>query len=93
VNVTDQKLLRKLVSGDIYCVTDEKKMRGYDYICGHGISLMIAKQLSSDRAFTQALGRVGRYGDDKCIRFVDIALEQVGSVNKDGRKSILEAME
>ena len=44
-------------------------MRGIDYNTQHpaGIALLIAKPLSSERAYRQALGRVGRYATN-CIR-------------------------
>ena len=46
-------------------------MRGLDYRTNlpEGIALLIAKSCSSQRAYKQALGRVGRYGS-KCKRFI-----------------------
>ena len=38
-------------------------MRGYDYRCESGISLLIADALPQKRSFIQALGRVGRHTD------------------------------
>ena len=60
-----------MVPGDVYLVTNQDLMRGYDYRCIDGIALLIGKQLDSERARDQALGRVGRYGDDKFIRVVE----------------------
>ena len=50
--------------------TEEYLMRGHDYNTDHekGIALLIAASLSSERAYIQALGRVGRYGRP-CKRF------------------------
>ena len=46
-------------------------MRGLDYRTKNrnGLALLIASPLSSERAFMQALGRVGRY-DSSCKRFI-----------------------
>ena len=38
-------------------------MRGCDYRCKTGIDLLIATPLSHERAYLQAIGRVGRYTD------------------------------
>ena len=46
----------------------EMFMRGVDYRSSH-ISLLIAASFSNDRAYQQALGRVGRY-DYQCDRFI-----------------------
>lgn len=39
-------------------------MRGFDYRCAAGIALLITKKLDNKRAFLQAMGRVGRMGDE-----------------------------
>ena len=46
-------------------------MRGCDYGTNEpqGIALLLATPLTSERAFVQALGRVGRYGS-RCNRFI-----------------------
>lgn len=44
-------------------------MRGVDYRCKTGIDLFIDAPLRNERAYIQALGRVGRC-DDECSRYV-----------------------
>ena len=39
----------------------------------------------------QALGRVGRYGDDRCVRVIDSALGDE-FINKNGRAELLAKM-
>ena len=47
-----------------YIVTDEVLMRGFDYRSPEtGIALLIARKLSTQRAYLQAIGRAGRNGD------------------------------
>ena len=47
-----------------YIVTDEVLMRGFDYRSpATGIALLIARKLSTQRAYLQAIGRAGRMGD------------------------------
>ena len=57
--------------GQTIVQTREELMRGYDYstALASGIALLVAKNLSSERARMQAFGRVGRYGQ-ACRRFV-----------------------
>ena len=57
--------------GQTIVQTREELMRGYDYstALASGIALLVAKNLSSERALMQAFGRVGRYGQ-ACRRFV-----------------------
>ena len=50
-------------------MTDELLMRGVDYRCEAGIDLFIDTPASNERAYLQALGRVGRY-NDVCTRYV-----------------------
>ena len=64
-------------SGDVYFVTKKELMRGFHYHCDEGIGLFIMTEVDSKKAFTQALGRVGRYGDDKCIRVIDKDLKHI----------------
>ena len=51
--------------------TDETYMRGhhYDTQDERGIALLMAAPCSSERAYIQALGRVGRYGKP-CLRYI-----------------------
>ena len=51
-------------------------MRGVDYRCETGIDLFIDSALMNERAYLQALGRVGRC-DDKCSRYVRSDLEKL----------------
>ena len=53
--------IRHLTGNDVIIVTSEVRMRGYDYRCKTGINLFLDESLSNERAFQQALGRVGRY--------------------------------
>ena len=49
---------------NVVVVTEERLMRGFDYRAPMvGFALLIAKKLSSRRAFRQALGRAGRMGE------------------------------
>ena len=73
-------------SGDVYFVTKKELMRGFHYHCDEGIGLFIMKEVDSKKAFTQALGRVGRYGDDKCVRVVCKNLEPI---DEKGRITIM----
>ena len=48
----------------VVLVSDERLLRGVDYRApGTGLALLIAASFSTNRAFTQALGRVGRFGE------------------------------
>ena len=51
-------------------------MRGVDYRSETGIDLFIDETLMNERAYLQALGRVGRC-DDKCSRYVRSDLEKL----------------
>ena len=60
---------RNLTNSDCLRVDQELLMRGMDYKAPeHGIALLIANALSSERLLDQALGRVGRYGEP-CDRY------------------------
>ena len=72
-NTEDMKIIRA-VGTRCLIVSKEKYMRGVDYRSIYGIDLMIAKQLSNKRAYEQALGRVGRYGEP-CSRYMVEGLE------------------
>ena len=69
--------LRGLESSDILLITDPELARGLDYRCADGtkgISLLVMSQSPSVRAYTQLLGRVGRY-HEPCLRFLWRELE------------------
>ena len=66
--------IRQLTDNDVIIVTSEVRMRGYDYRCKTGINLFIDESLSSERAFQQALGRVGRY-HEPAARYYRVNLE------------------
>ena len=72
-NTEDMNIIRA-VGTRCLIVSKEEYMRGVDYRSTYGIDLMIAKQLSNKRAYEQALGRVGRYGEP-CSRYMDEGLE------------------
>ena len=70
VNEVNLSVTRNLTNGDYLRVDQEELMRGIDYKSpSHGIALLIANKLSSERALQQAKGRVGRYGEP-CDRYV-----------------------
>ena len=70
VNEANLSVTRNLTNGDCLRVDQEELMRGIDYKApDHGIALLIANALSSERALKQAMGRVGRYGEE-CDRYV-----------------------
>ena len=60
---TDLAILQDMQPGDVVVHNTEEWFRGVDYHTAHpdGIALLIAKPFSSERAYLQALGRVGRY--------------------------------
>ena len=62
-------------------------MRGVDYRSGDGsgISLLLARDLPNQRAYVQALGRVGRYAET-CKRFAQEGIQLVN--NKDEIKNL-----
>ena len=62
-NTTNMQALRSLTTSHICIVSDALLMRGFDFRCSNGISLLIADKLDSARAYTQALGRCGRHTD------------------------------
>ena len=64
--------LRNLTHQYCMIVTDIELMRGVDYHTPEfesGIDLLIARDFPNTRAYTQGLGRVGRYGE-ACTRWV-----------------------
>jgi hypothetical protein len=71
LNVAHHDSIRHMQASDAYTVTDKQLMRGFDYRteCEMGIALLIMRPFESHRAFHQALGRVGRYGQP-CKRFL-----------------------
>ena len=86
-DVEDLTQIANMRSGDVYFVTKKELMRGFHYHCDEGIGLFIMKEVDSKKAFTQALGRVGRYGDDKCVRVIDKNL--VNNIDERGRLEIM----
>ena len=61
---------RMLKKRTIYVIKDEVKMRGIDYQAeSDGIELLICAPFSCDRAYQQAINRVGR-GAQGCARYV-----------------------
>ena len=74
VSNTDDINIIRAVGTRCLIVSKEEYMRGVDYRSTYGIDLMIAKQLSNKRAYEQALGRVGRYGEP-CSRYMIEGLE------------------
>ena len=73
INTDDMRIIRA-VGTQCLIVSKEEYMRGVDYRSSYGIDLMLAKQLSNKRAYEQALGRVGRYGEP-CSRYMVSGLE------------------
>ena len=68
-NIAD---LRELTQQYCLIITDIELMRGVDYHTPEfksGIDLLIARDFPNTRAYTQGLGRVGRYGE-ACNRWV-----------------------
>ena len=64
-------MLRSIEANHVFLISDEAKMRGYDYRAKEesGIALFLDKPLSCKRTLIQALGRVGRYAQN-CKRFI-----------------------
>ena len=62
--------IRNMRPNDVFFVTNPALMRGLDYGSECGIALMLACLFVSQRDYTQALGRVGRYLSAKDKRFV-----------------------
>ena len=69
LNEDDPARYRNLTATSVAVVTSEEMMRGIDYKCSTGISLLIAKTLSNPRIYLQCLGRVGRW-TDACKRYI-----------------------
>ena len=71
-DVDDSNLLRNIEANHVFLISDEAKMRGYDYCAKEesGIALFLDKSLSCKRTLIQALGRVGRYAQN-CKRFIN----------------------
>ena len=67
-NIKNNPILTKDLRGNnqesVIIVTQQRLMRGFDYRSDDGIALLICKQLENKRAFLQAMGRVGRMGDE-----------------------------
>ena len=63
VNEDNPANYRNLTHTSVVIVTKEELMRGIDYKCATGISLLIAKTLSNPRIYLQCLGRVCRWTD------------------------------
>ena len=70
VDISKLQQLRNIQPGHLYIVTKQQLMREFDYRCATGLAVLIAQKLDSNRALKQAFGRVGRYSDDTCARFV-----------------------
>ena len=75
VSNTDDMDIIRAIGNRCLIVSEVDYMRGVDYRSNNGIDLMIAKQLPNKRAYEQALGRVGRYGEP-CSRHI---LEGLGN--------------
>ena len=73
LNEADTAALQNLTRRDVLVVTEPALMRGFDYRCSTGIALLVARAFDGQRAYFQALGRVGRYGEP-CRRIKDAAL-------------------
>ena len=70
VDLDDIDRIRDLKPGEVVVQTTELRVRGYDYDTKHGdgIALLVVSSVSSDRAYKQLMGRVGRY-KKPCKRF------------------------
>ena len=86
-DVDDLKTIAAMRPREVYLVTKKELMRGFHYHCDEGIGLFLMKEVDSKKALTQALGRVGRYGDDKCVRVIDKDLENI--IDERGRLDIM----
>ena len=75
---------RNLTKNDCLVVTDPALMRGFDYRCKEGISLLLAQSSNSQRTLSQALGRVGRFDED-CLRYI---LNGTETINEDARHAV-----
>ena len=73
--------LKGLQPGHVYFVSQEIHMRGIDYRSENGIELLICNPLSNERAYIQALGRVGRYGEP-CGRWILEGVPSISSVKE-----------
>ena len=74
-NTEELEKIQKLTSKDALIVTKEILMRGVDYRCETGIDLFMDASVSNERAYLQALGRVGRH-DDPYARYVRVDLKE-----------------
>ena len=84
-NVQDLKLLTKIEPGDVFLISRQSLMRGFDYRCAGGLALLICKKVDSERALRQAFSRVGRYDEDACHRFVLTSLRTLEPIDHEKR--------
>ena len=84
-NVQDLKLLTKIEPGDVFLISLQSLMRGFDYRCAGGLALLICKKVDSERALRQAFSRVGRYDEDACHRFVLTSLQTLEPIDHEKR--------
>ena len=67
---TQPSEFRELKQKNVYHIQEEVKMRGIDYQAEvEGIELLICAPFSNERAYQQALNRVGRNGQP-CTRYI-----------------------
>ena len=85
LNEADTAALQNLTRRDVLVVTEPALMRGFDYRCSTGIALLVARAFDGQRAYFQALGRVGRYGEP-CRRVRDSDLR--GHVYEDDVQAV-----
>ena len=64
----------------MFFVTEERLLRGFDYRRKYGLqgglALLLAKSCSSESTYQQAIGRVGRFGEES-KRFILQDVEKV----------------
>ena len=84
-NLEEAGHIHNLLPGDIVMQTEEYQMRGFDYDTQHpqGIALLMISDVTSQRAYSQLMGRVGRY-KKPCLRFAyrdaNIDFEKAGKI-------------
>jgi len=69
-NCSKLSVLRKLGPKMVCAVTESRLMRGFDYKSSNGIALYMGRKVNCLRDQTQAMTRVGRYGE-RCRRFAE----------------------
>ena len=74
--------LQHIEADQLFLVSKQQLMRGFDYRSQSGLALLIVKLLDSKSALKQALNRVGRYNEDVAVRCVHPSLNTLTPIDE-----------